>query len=143
MSDFAERLEGLIIEREMNRKTFAERVGINATSITHYLEGKRLPTVENLVKIADYFQCSTDFLLGREDVNSTLTFKPCPAFPEQLEFLKKRFNCSSYQIYRNGAVSKSAYYEWKSGKRVPSLENVIRLADRFDCRVDFILGRES
>ncbi|MDE5943011.1 MAG: helix-turn-helix transcriptional regulator, partial [Clostridia bacterium] len=39
-------------------------------------------------------------------------------------------------------ISKGCYYEWLSGKRQATLENVIKLADRFDCRVDFILGRE-
>lgn len=34
--------------------------------------GKSLPSVENLVKIANYFNCSTDYLLGLTDKKSDL-----------------------------------------------------------------------
>lgn len=34
--------------------------------------GKSLPSVENLVKIANYFNCSTDYLLGLTDKKSYL-----------------------------------------------------------------------
>lgn len=34
--------------------------------------GKSLPSVENLVKIANYFNCSTDYLLGLTDKKSNL-----------------------------------------------------------------------
>lgn len=143
MSEFIERLEYLLFEKNLNRKTLAQEIGLNATCITHYLQGKRLPTVESLVRIADYFQCSTDFLLGREEENRFLRFKPCPPFSQQIEFLKGYFQCSSYHIYHGTGISKSGYYDWKRGKRMPTLENVIKLAECFDCRVDFILGREK
>lgn len=143
MSNFAERLNGLIFEHDLNGKTFAAEVNISASCISEYLQGIHLPTLAKLLKMADYFNCSTDFLLGREEENPALTFKPCPPFSEQLEFLKEHFNCSAYHIYHNTDISKSGYYEWKSGKRQPTLENVVRLAELFECRVDFILGRES
>lgn len=142
MSDFVERLSELMFERGLNKKTLAQEIGISATSITHYLQDRHVPSVENLVKIADYFQRSTDFLIGREEENLTLTFKPCPPFSKQLDVLKKHFKCSAYQIYNSTNISKSGYYDWKSGRVQPSIENVIRLAEHFDCRVDFILGRE-
>ncbi len=143
MSEFVERLNELIFESNLSRKDFAEKVDINAACVTHYLQGKRIPTVESLVKIADFFQCSTDFLLGREEDNRRICHKVCPPFSEQLAFLQKYFKQSPYQIYHNTEIPKSSFYEWLSGKRTPSLENVIRLADHFDCRVDFVLGREQ
>ncbi|MDE7265326.1 MAG: helix-turn-helix domain-containing protein [Clostridia bacterium] len=80
MSEFSERLGELMSERNLNRETFAEKSGVNKTCITHYLQGKSLPTVETLVKIADYFQRSTDFLLGREEENPRLNSKPARRF---------------------------------------------------------------
>lgn len=143
MSEFSERLSGLMFERGLNGKEFAKEVNISASCISEYLQGIHEPTLERLIKIANYFNCSTDFLLGREEEKANLTFKPCPPFSKQLEFLKEYFKCSAYQIYHNTNVSKSGYYEWKSGIRQPSIENVIRLAEHFECRVDFILGREN
>ena len=143
MSEFSERLSGLMFERNLTRKGLAQALQISAACLTHYLQDKHVPTVGTLVLIADYFQRSTDFLLGREEENTSLSFHPCPPFSEQIARLKKVFGCSSYEIYTKAGISKSCYYDWKSAIRQPSLENVTRLADYFGRRVDFILGRES
>lgn len=142
MSEFSERLQGLITENNLDNKTLAKAAGINATCISHYLLGKRVPTVESLVKLADYFNRSTDFLLGREEENCNLTFKKCPPFKERLVFLKDYFNCTAYAIYNGTDIAKSSYYGWLGGEK-PTVENIIRLADLFDRRVDFIIGREN
>ncbi len=43
----------------------AKETGISQGQMNEYKNGKRTPTAENLVKIADYLDCSIDFLLGR------------------------------------------------------------------------------
>lgn len=143
MSEFAERLNYLLFEQKINAKTFARTVKISESCISDYLQGIHLPTVANLVKIADFFNRSVDFLLGREEENANLTFKPCPPFCERLEFLLQRFDRSSYFIYSGAGIPKSVYYDWKCGKRQPAVENIIKLADLLECRIDYVLGRES
>ena len=143
MSKLSETLEELISFNNLKVQEFADRVGIAASSISNYLHDARVPSVENIVKIADYFNCSVDHLVGIESENPNLTFKKCPPFPEQLAFLMKRFNRKPHDIDKSDTVSKSNYFEWKKGKRMPSLDNVIGLARFFDCRVDFVLGRET
>ncbi len=142
MSEFKERLSELMFDNNLSAKEFASNSGIDEACISFYLQGKSMPSVESLIKIAEYFNCSTDFLLGREEENKSIIFKTCPPFSERLKFLKNYYNCSSYKIYHNTKVAKSSYYDWLSGRRQPMLDNVIRLADLFGCRVDFVLGRE-
>ena len=142
MLNFSELLAELIYEQKMDKKTFANTVGINATCISHYILGKHIPTVEHLIQIADYFNCSTDFLLGREEENHNLAFKKCPPFSKQLIFLKQTFNRKPSEIYGGTEIAKTSYYNWLRGKQ-PSLDNIISLATLFDCRIDFVLGRES
>ena len=143
LSKFAETLEELIFDRGMAAKSLSEALGYEPSTITRYLRGERVPTVENLVSLADYFSCSTDFLLGRTETSNALNFKPCPPFNERLEWLLKHFKCSSYKIYNETGISKSRYYDWKNGKRIPTVDNIIRLAELFDCSTDFVLGREN
>ena len=110
MSQFGERLSELIFEQELTGKEFAKITGIKESCISFYIQGKSMPTVTSLIKIADYFNCSADFLLGREEENKSIKFKPCPPFPEQLLYLKKHFKCSAYQVYHNTNIAKSSYY---------------------------------
>ncbi|HBL82630.1 MAG TPA: hypothetical protein DD391_08610 [Clostridiales bacterium] len=43
-----------------------EEIGLNKNFMYDLSKGKS-PTVKNLTKIADYFDCSLDYLAGRSD----------------------------------------------------------------------------
>ncbi len=43
-----------------------KKVGISSATITQWKQGA-IPAGDNLVKIADFFDCSVDYLLGRTD----------------------------------------------------------------------------
>ena len=44
----------------------SSKIGIRRDLLKAYMDGKAMPTVEKLELIADYFQVSVDYLLGRE-----------------------------------------------------------------------------
>lgn len=57
--------------RKLNRFTqreVAQRLGISQPSYIRYESGSAEPTLENLVKIADLYDVSVDFLLGRKEI---------------------------------------------------------------------------
>ena len=62
---FAENLKTLLGETSAN--DFSKKVGIPQQTISRYLLAQRTVTVDNLCKIADYFDVSTDYLLGRKE----------------------------------------------------------------------------
>ena len=65
MKNFSENLKLLIGEESIN--SFSKKVNIPQPTITRYLTCKREISLENLCKIADYFQEDIDRLLGRKD----------------------------------------------------------------------------
>ena len=141
LSKFAERLDSLMFEKELNATKLAKIIDVKTPTITRYLHAERTPSVESLVKLANYFHCSCDFLLGRTNEDYHTTFYSCPLFSEQLKVLKNHFNCTWMEFYNKARISSSRFYEWKNGKRAPSLDCIILLAEGFECSVDFILGR--
>ena len=50
------------------QKQMAELLGIAQPSYIRYEDGSAEPTQENLVKIADIFDVSVDYLLGRKEL---------------------------------------------------------------------------
>ena len=48
-------------------------LGVSKSSIGFYRDGTNQPNYSILIKIADYFNCSTDYLLGRTDYSGTDT----------------------------------------------------------------------
>lgn len=143
MQNFGEILKELLEENNLSNKQFSELTGINEGCLSLYIKHGKTPSVKHLITIADYFKCSTDFLLGKEEYKDNLVFKPCPPFEERIIFLENYMNYKPKDFYSKDGISKSGYFDWKGGKRQPLLDNIITLAVICNCRVDFILGRES
>lgn len=70
-SIFSQRLSSLIFSSYKNLNTIAEEIGITRQSLAQYRDGKNIPDVMTLAKIADYFNVSADYLLGRTKAKST------------------------------------------------------------------------
>ena len=143
LTNFAGTLNDLIIENNLNARTLALALGMENSTITRYLNGERLPSIDYLVKIANYFNCSTDYLLGLEDEIRNTDFMPCPPFAERLTFLLNYFKRSASSVYKNENISKARFYVWKNGVGMPNIDNIVKLAQIFDCSVDFVIGRSK
>lgn len=65
--NFSFRLKELRVGRKLNQQEVADNLGIARTTYASYEQGKREPDHETLVKIADFFDVSIDFLLRGED----------------------------------------------------------------------------
>ena len=139
-SNFVERLKEMMEYANVNALTLSKHLGCGHSSISRYLAGTN-PSVEMLVKIADYFQCSTDFLLGLADDYVAETYLPVPPFSERLPQLLSHFKITAYRLQKLTGIAESAMDFWKKGIRTPSIDSVIRIAKALDCPVDFVIGR--
>ncbi len=54
----------------MRQYELATRMGVKQSSVSAWECGDALPTAENLIKLADIFQCSIDEVLGRKSVSA-------------------------------------------------------------------------
>ena len=62
---FANRLKKLRKENKITQKELASNINVSPSTIGLYEQGRRAPDNETLAEIADYFEVTTDYLLGR------------------------------------------------------------------------------
>ncbi len=67
MKIFAERLKELRKEKNLTQNEFAKILHIKQQSYARYELNTSEPSYEMLVKIANFFEVSTDYLLGKSD----------------------------------------------------------------------------
>ena len=67
MSKFPIRLKELREQKKLLSKEFAKIMNVEPATISNWENGNRFPKDDVLIKIADYFDCSIDYLLGRTD----------------------------------------------------------------------------
>ncbi|MBX9096386.1 helix-turn-helix domain-containing protein [Streptococcus gordonii] len=66
MFETFEKIKFLAKKQGISLNTLEERVGLGKNYI-YSLKNKKTPSAEHIAKIADYFNVSTDYLLGRTD----------------------------------------------------------------------------
>jgi DNA-binding helix-turn-helix protein len=65
MKDFPARLQWLRERQHKSRRTVSELCGLPPDAIRRYERGEATPSANALIAIADYFEVSVDYLLGR------------------------------------------------------------------------------
>lgn len=78
MDNFSNKLKKLRKEKDVKQKDVANVLNISASAYGFYEQGKRTPTSDMFSKLADYFDVSVDYLLGKTDNPKTIKNKEEP-----------------------------------------------------------------
>ncbi len=70
---FPQRLRAARELRELNQGQLAHRTRLQASAVSHFETGARKPSFDNLKRLADALNVTTDYLLGRVDDPAGLT----------------------------------------------------------------------
>lgn len=61
------KLKNLRLQKDINQADLGRIVGVGKTTISNYETGYSVPDLDILIKLAEYFQVTTDYLLGLTD----------------------------------------------------------------------------
>ncbi len=62
---YLERISNMREDLDIKQKNLAKKLNISQRTLSHYELGTRDVPTQILIAIADLFECSTDYLLGR------------------------------------------------------------------------------
>ena len=104
-----ENLKKLREEAGITQKDLAHKMNVAKATIYFYEQGKVSPSTEMLVKLADFFGCSTDYLLGHQ-INDPTRQKEATMLQRQLcnEILAlDEDDCGRVEAYIAGIKAKN------------------------------------
>ena len=67
MNFFTKRLISLRTEQKLRQKDLASNINIALRTYLYYESGEREPTLSTLIDLADFFNVSLDYLVGRSN----------------------------------------------------------------------------
>lgn len=67
---FKTRLKDLRIEKKLTQKQLADILHMQNTAVSKYELGERKPDQDTLIKLAKFFNTTTDYLLGNSDIRN-------------------------------------------------------------------------
>ena len=139
---FSERLAELMKEKGVNTVTLGAAIGVSDETVRRWRNGQRSVLLPQMEKLADYFECSLDFLAGRTDVVSESPSRKMPPFYDRLRSVMSEKGVSRYRLVRDLPVYDSYFSNWKRGES-PDLLTLMLLADYLGVTIDRLVGREE
>lgn len=65
---FGKRLKQLREDNDLRQEDVGKIVNVEKSTVSQWESGKRTPDVETIMKLADYFNVSIDYILGKTDI---------------------------------------------------------------------------
>ena len=141
LSKLPERLKELMFYHgEIKSEALAAKIGVYGSSVRAWMNGKSLISLNNAIKLADFFSCSLDYLAGLRDTYEEVKAKPCPEFYERLRNVMIEKNISRYEIVKKTEIPDVYFTKWSRGA-VPDLISIIKIAKHLDVSLDYLVGR--
>ena len=66
-------IKTLLEKNNLTQKSLTDYLGINKNAFTNWLNGNNVSYIKHLPQIAEFFNVSVDYLLGREEIKTEPT----------------------------------------------------------------------
>lgn len=149
------RLKKLRLQKKLTQEELAEKLGITRGTYAHYEINKRQPDYETLQKLADFFNVSVDYLLGRTD-------DPYPYVPayklkgelrhyllsameigSRVRILRESKGLSARQLAEAASLDPTQISKIENGKSTPSLQALERICNVLGIKLSEFFSDES
>ena len=139
---FAERLQALMRLKNIKSKQLGTEIGVSGSLVRYWQRGEKQAGLPNLIKLANYFNCTIDFLAGRSDDEIDFVPQTPPPFHKALRRILAIGGVSKYKFTWHTKFGDNYFYSWDHGAQ-PNLSTLIALADIFGCSIDYLVGYDN
>lgn len=134
---FWERFSELCNANGISANAVCAQLGFSTAAATHWKNGT-MPKGDVLVKIADFFSVSVDYLLGRV-VSDNSTFKKSHLCMVLNELLSNETDYTDFA--RAVGVDVFIVFTWLRGISITCYDKLPEISEYFNVSIDFLLGR--
>lgn len=144
MEKFADILNDLIEEKRLSLRKIASESHLVTNQLSHYLSDDLYPSIKSAIKLANYFDCSLDYLFGISDEKSS-KYKTdkydINKFYNRYQNALNENNITHWKFSKENKFAESLIRKWRKGA-TPSIKNLIIIAQGLSTSIDYLVGRE-
>lgn len=130
-----ERIKKLADKQGKSLQKVSEDLGLSQNYI-YNLKGAKSPAADKLSLIADYFNVSVDYLIGRDEQQT----KDNISFGERVKALRSKKKISVSTLAEELGVTPAQILEAESDFSTPDISIAQKIANYFDIDIDSLLG---
>ncbi len=145
---FPIRLKELMLSENISKRMLATKIKVERKTVSNWLRGLFLPRVNVLCRLADFFNVGADYLLGRSDDYSRDAWDRVDEadipriFRTRLKNFINSKNFTEYRFSKEIKTEQSTLTKWLSSN-MPDIMSIVKIADYFNCSVDYLVGRTN
>ena len=134
MSTIGRRIKRLRLEYQLTQKTLADKLSLTPKMISFYELGQRLPPLDIILKLANIFQVSTDYLLG----NSELREGKKLSLAQKIKKLRLEYRDTPDELSRYLNIGVEEYELIERGEKSPEPEMLNLLAMCYEVPLEYL-----
>ena len=127
----------LMEENHVTAKQLTSDLGLSGSAISEWKKGKGRPSTEAVVKIANYFQTSADYILGQEEESE----RAKGFLPERLQEVLG--NMSSEELTQRFHYKPKVISDYLEGKRKPLNATLFQIAKALGVNPEWLYGLDA
>lgn len=109
-------------------------------TISQFEHNKRIPDLDRLINIADYFKVSLDYLCcDTNKTNKVENVSNISVFSSNLKKLREKYHLTQYDLAEKLKVSNGAISKWENCQREPDLSTLKKIKEYFNISYDSLL----
>lgn len=139
--EFKQRFLELISDLDSKKSEVPKLLNIDYNIYKKITELGIIPKPIVLIRIADYFNISIEYLLGRTDNSYFEKSDLGMTFLDRYQSLKQEKNLTDYAVAQKLHIATSYTTNWKNKRYIPSIINLIVLSEELKVTIDYLLGR--
>ena len=140
-NDFQNRIIGLIAEIDIKKSQLPKTMNIDYRSLSNAINYGIVPKPRILIRMADFFNTSIKYLLGKSDNDYFILSNNRTTFKNRFIELCTEKQVTYYKVSQACHFDKSYISRWLNKNYLPSLELLEILSDYFNVSIDYLLGR--
>ena len=137
---FSESLKDLLTDLGYNIEAFSKEAGVGRSDVYHWLKGDYNPSPRSLIRIAEKYNVSVDYMFGFSDRKELIFKKSALTFYERFTRSRMLAGFSCYKIWQECGIGQAAMSRWKTQGCIPETEVFLKLAKCLGCTLDYLLG---
>ncbi|MBR1752842.1 MAG: helix-turn-helix domain-containing protein [Ruminococcus sp.] len=136
MTDFLKNVILLLEQNGITKNKMLVDLQLGKNSMVNWENRNTIPNGKTLNKIAEYFNVSTDYLLGKAEKSKPADNMFWKIFYDLCESVGKKPNPVASEI----GISSATVTKWKNGTP-PGSKSLAKIAEYFNVSTDYLLGK--
>ena len=141
--DYGKKMKKIRILNNKDQADIAKILNLSQYTYSHYETQDAIIPLKHLIKFCDYFNISTDYILGFTENSKCKSKIKNLETKNNLKIFRKLNNITQKELAKELNVTQSTISEYEKGNKMISTPFLYTICKKYHVSADYLLGRTN